>query len=143
MQVIGDLLSGDLGGKLILLVATGVLLRLLIPLIIKRVDETRAIRKKRLEAEISRQTKVIEAQSKLLDDITKNLWAWRYLVMKVAYTGRGNKEKKHAAAVKKYEVRIWRLLSRMRNHASRSRRLVSEKGYLSLRALYQDVVNLC
>jgi hypothetical protein len=85
---------------------------------------------------------LIDAQAKFLDDTTEVLWNWRYLSMKVAYNGSQEYEEQYAKSVADYEAGIWDTLSRLRNQASKSRRLVSEKGYKTLVDLYRDIVRL-
>jgi hypothetical protein len=110
--------------------------------ILKSIEQSKAIEQKRLEADISRQSKVIDAQAKFLDDTTEVLWNWRYLSMKVGFNGSEEREEQYATSVTEYEAGIWDSLSALRNQASKSRRLVSEKGYEHLVALYRDIVKL-
>ena len=133
-------ISQDFWEKVLILLMTAVLTGFLVPYILKRVDEAKAIEQKRLEADIARQARLIDAQSKFLDDITETLWKWRYLSMKVAFNGSEQREEQYALAVKEYETGIWDVLSRLRNQTSQSRRLISEQGYLSLVALYDRIV---
>jgi hypothetical protein len=128
--------------KMLILFATAALTGFLFPYILRRFEENKAIEQRRLDADISRQTKIIEAQSTFLDETTETLWRWRYLSMKVAYNGTEQREEQYAASVKEYEAGIWDVLSDLRNHTSKSRRLVSEKGYQSLVTLYDQITDL-
>jgi hypothetical protein len=122
-----------------ILLLTALLTGFLAPYVLKRIDETKAIEQKMMEADLSRQTKLIEAQSKFLDDTTEAVWAWRYLSMKVAFNGAEQREAQYALARKEYEAGIWDVLARIRNQTSKSQRLVSETGYRKLVALYDQV----
>jgi len=135
-------LSQDFWEKIVMLLVTAAITGFLVPYILKRIDESKAIEQKRSEADISRQAKLIDAQSKFLDDTTESLWAWRYLSMKVAFNGSEEREEQYAKAVTEYEGQIWDVLSKIRNQTSKSRRLVSEKGYKRLVSLYKDIAEL-
>src|SRR5262249_61203733 len=76
--------SQDFLEKVVILLLTALLTGLLAPYVLKRIDEAKSVEQKILDADLARQAKVIEAQSKFLDDLTETLWNWRYLSMKVA-----------------------------------------------------------
>ena len=128
--------------KVIILLLTAAVTGFLVPLVFKNIEQNKAIEQKRLEAEISRQSKVIDAQAKFLDDTTEVLWNWRYLSMKVAFNGSHEREEQYAKSVAEYEAKIWDSLSKLRKQASKSRRLISENGYENLVALYRDIAKL-
>jgi hypothetical protein len=134
--------SQDFWEKVIILLVTAAITGFLLPYVLKRIDESKAIEQKRSEAELSRQAKLIEAQSKFLDDTTEILWTWRYLSMKVAFNGSEEREEQYAKSVSEYEEGIWDVLSKLRNQTSKSRRLVSERGYQNLVSLYKHIVEL-
>jgi hypothetical protein len=135
-------ISEDIWEKVVILLLSAGLTGVLLPYVLKRIDEAKAIKQKRLEADLSRQAKIIEAQSQFLDDTTEILWNWRYLSMKVAFNGSQEREEQYAVAVKEYEAGIWDVLSKLRNKTTISRRLVSDRGYMSLVALYDRIVEL-
>jgi hypothetical protein len=135
-------LSQGFAEKVILLLITAATSGFLIPYILKSIDQTKAIEQKRLEADLARQAKTIEAQSKFLDDTTEALWSWRYLSMRVAYNGSEGREDEYAKSVSAYLSGIWDVLSRLRNQTSKSRRLVSKRGYEALVALYDEIAAL-
>jgi hypothetical protein len=112
--------------KIVIVVLTALLARFIVPYVLKLVDEAKDKRQKKFEADLARQGKIIEAQSELIDDITKTLWEWRYLSIKVSYYGVGRKKSLYTAAQKDYEARIWDVLSALRFQITKSRRLVSE-----------------
>ena len=134
--------SQDFAEKVLILLVTAALTGFLVPYVVKRIDENKAIEQKRLEADTSRQAKIIEAQSEFLDETTETLWRWRYLSMKVAFNGLEQREDQYAVSVKEYEAGIWDVLSKLRNQTSKSRRLASEKAYKSLVALYDRITEL-
>jgi hypothetical protein len=134
--------SQDFLEKVVILLLTALLTGLLVPYVLKRIDEAKSIQQKILDADLARQAKVIEAQSKFLDDLTETLWNWRYLSMKVAYYGMGDEGPSYAAARKDYELQIWDVLSRLRNQINKSRRLASENAYKTLVSLYDRIVEI-
>lgn len=125
----------DLGpnflGNLILLALTALVSGICIPMILKR-----------YEAGLARQTRLIEAQSRLLDELTAVLWKWRYLAKQVSYYGVkfDLHPEAYQRACRKYEDDVWQTLNEFRTLISRSRRLASEAAYVSLEALYQYIV---
>jgi len=131
--------SKDFWEKVSLLIVTASLTGFLVPYVLKRIDESKALEQKRTEAELSRQAKLIDAQAKFLDETTEAVWAWRYLSMKVAFNGSEQRESQYAAAVKEYEAEIWNVLTRVRNQTSKSRRLISEQVYHQLVAMYDQI----
>src|SRR5262249_4040428 len=62
--------------------------------------------------------------------------------MNVAYYGMGDEGPSYAAARKDYELRIWDVLSRLRNQINKSRRLASEDAYKTLVSLYDRIVEI-
>lgn len=137
----------DFLGKLLLLVAAG----FLIPLVLKSIDQRRSIQekenderrdqtKKIFEAELVRQNTILDAQSKFLDELSKILWKWRYMTLKVVYYGsRVNQKEKYSQAKEEFDKYIWDVFNQMRYEISRSRRLISEEAYNNLLNLYYDL----
>ena len=79
------------------------------------------------EADVARQAKIIEVQSKFFDDITRLLWQWRYLAIQVAYYGGQDDGRKFAAASETYDEGVWNLFNQIRSEISRSQRFVSRR----------------
>jgi hypothetical protein len=127
--------------KSILLIATGVLTGFLIPFILKRIDEQKAKEQKAREAMLNRQTKLIDAQSQLLETVSKLLWDWRFLIMKVTYYGGMYAEEHFKAAKIDYDANLWSILNQIRFQTSRSRSLISEAVYKQLLAFYMDIIS--
>ena len=135
-------LTQDFWEKALLLLAAALLTGFLVPYALKRIDEAKSVELKVREAEIARQAKMIEAQSKFLDETTEVLWAWRYLSMKIAFDGHNSLEERYAASKLEYQKGIWDVLSKLRNQTSKARRVVSESGYKQMVALYDQIVEL-
>ncbi|HYO92207.1 MAG TPA: hypothetical protein VEQ40_11250 [Pyrinomonadaceae bacterium] len=130
--------------KALLIVITATSTGLVIPIVLKRIDrrrlkeekendERRDQARKIFEAELARQSTILEAQSKFLDDISKIFWTWRYMNLKVVYYGsKDNQEEKYRQAKGEFDKRIWDVFNEMRREISRSRRLISEEAYKKL-----------
>jgi hypothetical protein len=126
--------------KIILLLLTALITGIGIPRVMKNVEQKKLREQKKYEADIARQEKIIEAQSKLLDDLSELLWKWRYLAKKVVYYGaQGNRERCDLAK-KEYDETSWDILQEFRAGISRSRRLISEHAFERLNALYDYIV---
>jgi hypothetical protein len=122
--------STDLIEKLILLAVAAVVTGLGVPWVLKRAEEKKL-----------RKSKIIEAQSQLLDDLSRILWKWRYLAKKVAYYASEANREKFDTARREYDEGVWDLLNELRVQASKSRRLASEKAYKKLLKCYEYVVH--
>jgi hypothetical protein len=127
--------------KIVLLVLTALITGFGIPYVLKRVEERKLREQKKFEADLVRQSKIIEAQAKLLDDLSQLLWKWRYLAKKVVYYGAQENPERYDLARKQYEEEVWDILNDFRTEISRSRRLVSERDYERLDSLYEYVVH--
>ena len=108
------------------------------PIVLKRVDESRDARDKDKEVRHARQQKVIEAQSKLLDDLSELLWRWRYLSMRIAYYGLLGDPERYDAAEDEYDKQVWDVFDDVRVQISRARRLASEEAYNVLLRFYEE-----
>ena len=124
-------MTQDFTEKIALLLLTGLLTGFLVPYILKKIEERKA-----------RQSKIIEAQSKFLDDFAQMLWKWRYMSIKVAYYASTNNVDEYNSAKKHYELNIWESFNQIRKEISTSRRLISDAGFNELLSLYGYIVNL-
>ena len=124
-----------------LLLLTAIVSGLGIPFILKIVEDRKLKGQKKFGAELARQEKLIESQSKLLDDLTQLLWKWRYLAKSVVYYCALNNHKRYEIARTQYEDSVWEILNTFRTEISRSRRLVSEGAFQKLNSLYDYVVH--
>ncbi len=133
-------LTPDLFEKVFLLLLTALISGWGIPRLLKRIQERKLREQKLFEADLAWQAKIIEAQSRLLDDLSQLLWRWRYLAKKVVYYGAEQNRERFLLAGKQYEEGVWDILHTFRIQISRSRRLVSEPAFRRLDALYDYVV---
>ena len=112
-----------------------------VPYVLRLIDARKMREQKKLEAELARQGKLLDAQSALLDEITRLVWAWRYLAKQVVYYGSIGDNDRYMAAKTKYEDGVWGLLDSLRTQISKARRLVSEAAFERLNDLYGYVVH--
>lgn len=122
--------------SLVLLVVTALLTGLVVPYVLKTVEYRKSTEQREREAASKRQAEIIAAQSKFLDELTTQLWGWRYMSMKVTYYGGTGSADEYASASQDYNAAVWDSLNQLRNQISRSRRLVSENAYQRLVSLY-------
>jgi F0F1-type ATP synthase membrane subunit b/b' len=115
--------------QIILLALTALISGIVIPYIFKNIDERKL-----------RQGKIIEAQAKLLDDLSQLLWKWRYLAKQVVYYGVQENHERYDHAKKQYDEGVWEILEAFRVEISKSRRLVSEASYEKLDSFYKYIV---
>jgi hypothetical protein len=127
--------------KLVLLALGAVVSGFSIPYLFRVIDSRKFKEQKVFEAALSRQSRLIEAQATLLDDLTRTLWKWRFLAKGVVYYGARGEVKRFETARMAYEGAVWGLLDEFRTGISRSRRLVSEGAFTDLNLLYKYVVH--
>jgi hypothetical protein len=123
-------------------IVTAVLAGLLVPLILKLIETRKAEAMKRFEAALARQTKILESQANLLDDLTKALWAWRYQLMRVTYAGAEQSAEALESAWGAYDKSMWESLHSVRVQTTRARRLVSKPAYIKLIAQYDRIIEV-
>src|SRR5688500_3183136 len=110
----------ELVENIILLILTALLTGLVGPYILKRIDEQRDVRqrdinernereRKIFEAEIARQSKIIDSQAVLLNDISQIIWELQYLMLGITYYAIENNQVLYMATVEKYEAESWGL----------------------------------
>jgi len=112
--------------KAFLLMIGAALTGLLVPVVKARLDESGARRKTLLEAELARQTALIDSQIKLLNQFSDAAWKFLFTVFRVSYTQAWEDEKAQRAAIEEYDPRSWELLMQMRATISPAPRLTSK-----------------
>jgi hypothetical protein len=135
----------------ILLVLTAVLTGLGVPYVKGRIDDRKLEKQKvfdderdraqtRFEAGLARQTKVIEAQAQLLDELAETLWGYQKLLLKITYYAVTGNSEKHRAAYSEYDDQSWDRLGTLLGLISKSRRLASVEVHDRLDRLYWKLV---
>ncbi len=140
-----------LGQSLILLLVTAALTGLLVPTVKDLVDQRRLAKQsvfedgrlraqKQFEAELARQTRIIDAQAELLDELASLSWAFEKLVLRVTFYGAGGDYKKFAAALQAFDTDSWGLLANLLAATSKARRLAPSEAHQRLQGLYRQLV---
>jgi hypothetical protein len=140
-----------LGESIILLVITAGLTGLLIPLVKELIDRGRLAKQnrfederlkaqKRFEADLARQTKIIDAQADLVDNLAGTLWAFEKLILRVTYYGAAGDFEKFRSAFTKFDDEAWDLLAQVLAANSKARRLASPEAQNRLVKLYAYLV---
>lgn len=143
--------SQQFGESVILLVLTAGVTGLLIPYILKRIDERRLhdqkeaderkLRdQKEFEADLARQSKIIESQIQLLENLAQLLWEYQLSAIEVSFYDPAEQRDFYTAAVQKYQEKAGTLFSRMRAEISKALRLTTTETYQELKDLYYDQI---
>jgi hypothetical protein len=141
--------SKDLIEKVFLLILTAVVTGLLVPYILKVVDERKAQRQKEIddrrlrdqkqyEAVLVRQSKIIDAQVQLLDNLATLLWEYQLLAIEVSYFDPIGQYDLYSNAVKEYDKKTAKTFARIRAEISKALHLTSTETYEELKRLYYE-----
>ena len=125
-----------------LVAITAAITGLLVP-IVKAINDQRYFKEqRRYEAELARQSAVIEAQAKLLDDISTALWEYALALIAVSYYKTHDDSIRANKAFFDYEDKSVSRLGRIQALISVSRRLVSAERCAELTQIYQRFLEL-
>ena len=136
------MLSPTLKDNLLLLLSTAAISGILVPFVLKQIDQQRAERQRQSDANRTRQEKLIESQAAFLDRLTEKLWKWRYICIKVTYYGGQGDQSGYDAANKAYSEQFWLVLNEIRIEISKAHHLLSPAVLEKLRTFYTLIVNL-
>jgi hypothetical protein len=140
-----------LGQNLILLLVTAALTGLLVPIVKDLIDQRRLAKQsvfederlraqREFEAELARQTKIIDAQAELLDELARTLWGFEKLVLRFTYYGAGGDFNKFVQAFDTFDSEAWDLLADLLAVTSKARRLAPPEAHEKLQGLYRELV---
>lgn len=127
--------QGFIENSVTLLITAG-LTGVLVPFIFRLIDERRNREQKIFEAELSRQASIIDAQIKLLEDLSNLLWEYQLLLIAVPYFRQFPHQNLYVSSLNAYNENSGRLLSRIRAEISKSLRLTPHSVYEDLKELY-------
>lgn len=122
--------------NIILLAITAVLTSFLIPYILKRIDERKLKEQKEFEAELARQSKIIESQVQLLESLAQLLWEYQLSAIAVSYYDPVEQSDLYIAAVREYQEKRGELVPKVRAEISKALRLTTTETYQELKDLY-------
>ncbi len=126
----------------VLLLAVG---SLVIPIVLKQIDDRKFADQQRFQAELSRQDKIIDAQAALLDTLAADFWNYELYASDVLYShdARYGRDDWHQRAVDTYYTQSGPLLGRLRADISTLLRLAPGHTYDEFLLLYeQDILPL-
>jgi hypothetical protein len=115
---------------------------LLIPAVLKQIDDRKAVDQQRFQAELARQDKVIDAQAALLDSLATSFWDYEGYAADLLYSRdeRFGRDDWHRRAVDAYYLESGPVLGKMRAEISTLLRLAPRPTYEAFLRLYEDEV---
>jgi hypothetical protein len=125
-----------------LIVITAGLTGLLVPTVKAFMDQRHFRRQKDYETELARETAVLDAQVKLLEDLSDVLWEYVLSLIAVSYYKCNGNEQRFGKALDAYEEMSGSRLGRMQAEFSKARRLVSPDRWRELQDLYGTFLKL-
>jgi len=135
--------------SVILLILTASVTGVLVPFILKRIDERklkeqkevdeRRLRdQKEFDAALARQSKIIDSQVVLLENLAHLLWEYQLAAIEVSYYDPAGQRDLYVSAVRKYQEKAGALFSRIRAEISKALRLTTAESYEELKDLYYE-----
>ena len=134
--------KGSFAKNLILsLVLIGVT-SLLIPLVLKQIDDRKAADQQRYQDELSRQDTVLDAQANLIDTMAADFWEYELYAsdLVISRDPRYGDAAWHQRAVENYYTKSGPLLGTMRAEISTLLRLAPKETYDSFLTFYNDEI---
>jgi hypothetical protein len=126
-----------------LLLLTALLTGLLVPYLLKVIDNRKAMRQQERASALARQAKIIEDQAQFLDNLAVELWKWRYMSIRLTYYGGQGMWDRFKEADDTYNREFWEVLHHIRSQIGRAKRLISDHAYQRLLSLYKnEIINL-
>jgi hypothetical protein len=115
---------------------------LLIPAVLKQIDDRKFVDQQRFQAELSRQDKIIDAQATLLDSLAASFWDYEGYAADLLYSrdARFGRDDWHRRAVDAYYLESGPVLGKMRAEISMLLRLAPRPTYEAFLRLYEDEV---
>lgn len=141
--------SQDFLEKVSLLILTAGVTGFLVPYVLKVVDERKAQRQKEIddrklreqkhyEAVLVRQSKIIDAQVHLLDNLATLIWEYQLLAIEVSYFDPIGQYDLYSNAVREYDKKTGSIFARIRAEISKALHLTSTETYEELKRLYYE-----
>jgi len=115
---------------------------LLIPAVLKQIDDRKAVDQQRLQDDLSRQDKVVDAQAALLDTMASDFWAYELYASDVVISRdeRFGQDDWHERAIDAYYLQTGPLLGKMRAEISTLLQLAPQSTYESFLRLYDEEI---
>jgi hypothetical protein len=115
---------------------------LLIPVVLKQIDDRKTVDQQRLQAELARQDVIIAEQADLLDTLAAAFWNYEVYASDVLYSRdeRIGRPDWHQRAVDAYYVESGPLLGEIRADISQLLRLAPRANYEAFLGLYEEEI---
>jgi hypothetical protein len=115
---------------------------LLIPIVLKQIDDRKFVDQQRLQDELSRQDKVVDAQAELLDTMASDFWDYESYAADVVISRdeRFGGDDWHQRAVAAYYQQSRPVLGKMRAEISTLLQLAPQSNYESFLRLYEEEI---
>jgi hypothetical protein len=112
----------------------------LIPIVLKQIDDQKAIDQEQFQERLSRQDKILDAQAALLDTMASDFWQYELYASDVVISRdeRFGQDDWHQRAVDAYYVETGPLLGKMRGEISTLLRLAPQSNYEAFLRLYEE-----
>jgi hypothetical protein len=148
--------TGDGGGSMQLIDPKGSFLKnlvlslvllgvssLLVPAVLKQIDDRKAIDQQQLQDQLSRQDKVVDAQAALLDTMASDFWQYELYASDVVISRdkRFGQDDWHQRAVDNYYLQTGPLLGKMRAEISTLLQLAPRANYDAFLQLYDEEIS--
>jgi hypothetical protein len=115
---------------------------LLIPIVLKQIDDRKAVDQQRLQDQLARQDTILDAQAALLDTMAADFWQYELYASDVVISRdeRFGQDDWHQRAVDAYYAQTGPLLGKMRAEISTLLRLAPRANYEAFLRLYDEEV---
>ena len=115
---------------------------LLIPVVLKQIDDRKFVDQQRFQEQLSRQEKILDAQSALLDTMASDFWEYELYASDVVISRdeRFGQDEWHQRAVDAYYRQTGPLLGTMRGEISTLLRLAPRANYEAFLRLYEEEI---
>jgi hypothetical protein len=115
---------------------------LLIPAVLKQIDDRKAIDQQQYQEQLARQDKIIDAQAEVLDTLAASFWEYEGYAADLLYSQDESvgRDDWHERAIDAYYLESGPVLVTMRAQISRLLRLAPRPTYESFLRLYEDEV---
>ena len=115
---------------------------LLIPAVLKQIDDQKFVAEQQFQEQLARQDKIIDAQAALLDSLASTFWDYEGYAADLLYSRdeRFGRDDWHQRAVDAYYLESGPVLGTMRAEISTLLRLAPRPTYESFLRLYEDEV---
>jgi hypothetical protein len=115
---------------------------LLIPAVLKQIDDQKFVAEQQFQAELARQDKILDAQAAVLDSLAASFWDYEGYAADLLYSRDEHfgRDDWHQRAVDAYYLESGPVLGKMRAEISTLLRLAPRPTYESFLRLYEDEV---